>query len=313
MSDLFQHVTDPGRAVAALELGIFSQWICTPSLSASLVLLRRDIPMRTLELLLGLVRYVDRLHFDMEQRKCHETAMATYGQTEQKKFVDPEIELRNAEMRELADMSIPINSELRPVFELGRYLGSLRQALDSLTPGQMNEGNIPATFQQALFPEADVIESCAKSTNLGAIDPIIDRLRSLIRCRPSICQIFRTASAQLSHSSTDSPVVVLDSLIRCLRSLTSSIRFERVTGDDSQDARDAWLYDQAKSGINCERLAKALREKKKSSPDAKPWKLLEADGIRDAISRYAQRHDLPRLNLSRGRPVNKPEGNRAPR
>ena len=312
MTDFFQYVTDPGRAVATLELGIFSQWICTPTLSESLVLLRRDIPMRTLELLLGLVRYLDRLHIDLEHRKSHETAMTTYGTPEQTKFVEPEIELRNAEIRDLADMSIPPNSELRPLFELGRHLGSLRQILESVAPGQMNESIIPATFKQALFPEMGAIENCEKSTNLGAMNPIIDRLRSLIRRRSAICQIFQSACTQLSDSSTDSPVVVLDSLIQCLRSLASSIRFERVAGDDSQDARDAWFYDQVQHGANCEQLATVLREKKKTDPDANSWKLLTAEGVLDAIRRYEQRHDLPRLRLPRGCPVNKPKGNRAP-
>lgn len=303
MTTTFQQVTDSGRATAAFKLGIYSQRICLGSLSESLVQLRRDIPGRVLEILLGLVRTLDHVHFSSE-RATQDFGSWKYQDHDHRLSFQREIEVRERELRDLADLAIPSNSELRPLFELGRLLGSLWQYLCGSNPQQQNETTAPKVLQRVLSQAMDLSKNAADLEVPGEIALIVQSMYALVRDHREVERLCREALLLVDRRSPNSTAEIVDELVRHLRALASTVLFERVAEDDTHNARDAWLYEQAKHGANCEELAKALREKR-ADPKAAKWKYVGAQGIRDAISRYATRQDLPAITFLRGRPAKK--------
>ena len=297
MTTTFQQVTDSGRATAAFNLGIYSQRICLESLSESLAQLRRDIPGRVLEMLLGLVRTLDHVHFSSE-RQTPDRGDAEPAASRWRASFQRELEVREAELRELADLAIPPNSELWPLFEFGRQLGNIHRWL---LAKPVSVSFVSKAFDQVIGIDPIPVDSSSDDTFLS----ILNQLRQLLQHHREVGRIFREAIVLLGPLLPGTAVGLVDEFLSQVNALVGSVGFERIVGDDPQDARDAWLYDQVKFVAKCEELANALREKRTSDPSATSWKLLSADGVRDAIVRYAVRHDLPAINFPRGRPTNK--------
>ncbi|MFM9961473.1 MAG: hypothetical protein ACKV2Q_09630 [Planctomycetaceae bacterium] len=290
-----QRATDPVRAKAAFELGVYSQSIDTPALSKSLLRPRRDIPMTLLELLLGLLRHVDHLCSEIERRR-----------PEPLSFVEKvEMDCRFAEVRELAESALPQFCELRPLFDLGRALGALRRVVEDLN---REKGNGPVTAKEirlALALEQSNAESCEALAHFPEIEAIWDRVRTQLPRPDEIQRLVEDACTKLEEFSVVKASDFLDALIGQLRDSVCGVAFDTIAQDQLRHARNSWLFDLAKKCPNSVELAKALEDKRDEQPVGAKWDPCDADGIRDALNAFALREGVPPIDFPIGRPRGK--------
>ena len=310
-----QRATDPVRAKAAFELGVFSQSIDTPELSKSLIRLRCDVPMTLLELLLGLLRHVDHLCSEVERRR-----------PEPLSFVEKvEMDCRFAEVRALAEYALPQFCELRPLFDLGRALGALRRAVDVLNRKTANgpvtaketenrpvtakeTENRPVTAKEirlALALDQPNSESCKALAHFPEIEAIWDRVRTQLPRPDEIQRLLENACAKLEKLPVVKASDFLDALIGELRGSVCSVQFDTISQDQMRHVRNSWLFDMAKKCPNSVELANALEEKRNEQPVGEKWDPCDADGIRDALNAFALREGVPPIDFPIGRPREK--------
>ena len=300
---IIQRATDPRRAKAAFELGVFSQLGCTPTLSEVLSSLRRDVPTVILNLLLGLLRHIDQLCSEKESSQNAGRDSNSWVLPQPKSVTEPdELRSRFAEVRELTDLAIPRFCELRPLFEFGQDVGALRRVLDELNFNKTDGAVTAKEIKIALTLEIPNIESRKALARFPEIEAIWERVRGWILNRNEIRQLMQDACSELETASVVSANEFLDAFIKKLRVSVCSVEFDLIAQDESKHARNAWLFDRAQKCPNCVLLAEALREKVATQPDGERWELCAADGIREALNSFASREGMPPIALPVGRP-----------
>ncbi len=307
---IIQRVTDPTRAKAAFEFGVYSQFVCTPTLSEVLSCLRRDVPTVTLTLLLGLLRHIDHLCSEMENSRSasrkSDSSWFHEPSDSLRLFHEPyELRFRFAEVRELTDLAIPRFCELRPLFDLGRDIGALRQVVNDLDCKQTDGTITPKEIKVALAFEMPTKESCEALARFPEIKAVWDRVRKQLPRRNEIVKLAQDACTELEKLSVVTAREFLDALIEELRGSVCSMEFDAIAQDEARHLRNSWLYDQAKKCLNSVLLAQALDEKIASQPVGEKWDPCESDGIREALNSLALHEGVPPIEFPIGRPRGK--------
>ncbi len=309
-----QRVTDPARAKAAFDFGYFSQWSCTPTLSESLSCLRRDVPTVTLDLLLGLLRDIDRYYAEWERTRNLFRQQDIWPKPERQLDDEPgELRFRLNEFREISEMAIPQNCELRKIFDLGRTLGALRRIIHKTQRTKVAKPITLPELKIALSHKTDSALQSKSSDRDPELVAAIEELRRLLHNKADLRNLMQGLVADASnHSSVEIanggdvsalPVVeFLESVIEKLRVTVTSCEFDRSVSENLADVRNAWLYELAKGGVTYKELETALKEKNAQLPADEKWPSCGFEGIRDAVDEYAACNGLPPVEMKVGRP-----------